>query len=422
MSYNITTIKKLFENINATISSNEFLETHRITPTAFTRERKLSFSDIMQFILKLPQKSLPREIDLYFKKHLPQKSKCSKQAFSKQRQLINASAFKELFSLTSEAAYSSKQTSLWKGHQLYAIDGTCLQLPDTVENRELYGAVSGNTNPLAMARASALYNILDDIIVDVELSTYSSSERVLAEKLIRSYSNIKGKKRPILILDRGYPSRHLIKFLIDENWFFLIRCSTSVMKPVTTAPYGDSFVRDLYKDFPFLFRVIKLKLPSGITETLVTNLYDKNYKKEEIFKLYFERWKIETKYGELKNRMLVENFSGKKPITLEQDFYAALLCSNIVAIIKKIIDYQIEKENLLKELKHRYQANRSYLIGVVIDHIVELIRTSRGRCKTIRVIIDKGKMQRSEIRPNRTSERSIKHLRANYCTSYKTNI
>ncbi|MDE7068249.1 MAG: transposase, partial [Schaedlerella arabinosiphila] len=42
---------------------------------------------------------------------------------------------------------------------------------------------------------------------------------------------------------------------------------------------------------------------------------DTNYHQD----LYHKRWEIETKYGELKTRMRLENFSGKKPQAIRQD-------------------------------------------------------------------------------------------------------
>jgi hypothetical protein len=60
-------------------------------------------------------------------------------------------------------------------------------------------------------------------------------------------------------------------------------------------------------------RVIKFMLDSGEEEVLITNITDKRLGKKAFKKLYFRRWPIETKYGVIKEKLQVENFSSKLP-------------------------------------------------------------------------------------------------------------
>ena len=59
-------ICQLIKNAKDLIASASFKEKHCIQKTAFTRNRKLSFQDIMYFVLGMPQKSLSTELDLFF--------------------------------------------------------------------------------------------------------------------------------------------------------------------------------------------------------------------------------------------------------------------------------------------------------------------------------------------------------------------
>jgi hypothetical protein len=72
----------LIKNVKDLIASASFKEKHCLEKTAFTRNRKLSFQDIMYFVLSMPQKSLTTELDLFFDK---KNFSISKQAFSKAR-------------------------------------------------------------------------------------------------------------------------------------------------------------------------------------------------------------------------------------------------------------------------------------------------------------------------------------------------
>ena len=75
-------ICQLIKNVKDLIASASFKEKHCIGKNAFTRNRKLSFQDIMYFMLSMPQKSLTTELDLFF----GEKSiSISKQVFSKAR-------------------------------------------------------------------------------------------------------------------------------------------------------------------------------------------------------------------------------------------------------------------------------------------------------------------------------------------------
>lgn len=70
--------------------------------------------------------------------------------------------------------------------------------------------------------------------------------------------------------------------------------------------------------------------------------------------LYFKRWPIETKYNTMKNKLEIENFSGRTLISVQQDFYATMYISNLVAITKIMSDEEIKKWTKDKELKYEY--------------------------------------------------------------------
>ena len=65
----------------------------------------------------------------------------SKQAFSKARQNVSYEAFKELCRLFVTIFYESNNNlNKWNGYNILAVDGTTLQVPDTSENVEVFGA------------------------------------------------------------------------------------------------------------------------------------------------------------------------------------------------------------------------------------------------------------------------------------------
>lgn len=47
-----------------------------------------------------------------------------------------------------------------------------------------------------------------------------------------------------------------------------------------------------------------------------------------------ERWEIEVNYDRLKNKMELENYSGKLENTISQDFYSSIYIFNLAMILR----------------------------------------------------------------------------------------
>ena len=59
---------------------------------------------------------------------------------------------------------------------------------------------------------------------------------------------------------------------------------------------------------------------NGEIEVLATSVLNKNILKTENFKeLYFQRWKIETYYEIIKNRLSLENFTGISSLAIKKE-------------------------------------------------------------------------------------------------------
>lgn len=109
-----------------------------------------------------------------------------------------------------------------------------------------------------MARLTALYDVTNDLIVDVQFTGISIGEREHAHRLLSSgtLANDRNYKN-LIIFDRGYPSRALIHELEDKGLSYLIRCSHSFLSCVNGCPDGDHTVTDIYKGRTTQIRVIK---------------------------------------------------------------------------------------------------------------------------------------------------------------------
>lgn len=305
---NIIKVQEFLSAIASKISSKELIDKYRLHICDFTRHKKMDFKSIFGFILSCPNHTLAHDLRHFLRFLDPSDGLTfSKQAFSAARQHISPDGFYDLFRSSYQLA--DQDAALWHGHCLKAIDGTTLRLHNTEENKSVSLTQKNQFGEYAMAKVSALYDISHDLLEDVVLTPCRESEKVQAITLLGQGSSIQNPgKRPIVLFDRGYPSRGLIAFLYSINNLFLMRCPNSFLKSVNLARLGDTVIYFQYKKMEYPLRVIKFLLPGGQVETLLTNLFDEDYGVEDFKELYFKRWGIEGKYRELKVLLKIENF------------------------------------------------------------------------------------------------------------------
>ena len=266
-----------------------------------------------------------------------------------------------------------------------------------------------------------LIDVLNDIIVDARITKSKTSERLIAKQYIETIDNIFSPQKSIIIFDRGYPSYDMFDYLNSKELLFLMRVSTS-FKLAQSVKSPDSILKYKVKGEIKKIRVIKVKLSDEVTETLVTNIYDDTITPVKFKELYFLRWGVESKYKELKNSLKIEEFSGTKPIAIEQDFYASIYLSMVGALLKKDADIAIANDNKNKGLKAKYQSNRNFILGQVFKNIIHIITKNRHRKKILMYILEKAIKIRSQIRCNRSCERKNKHPRKKHHHNVKSCI
>ncbi len=312
----------------------------------------------------------------------------SKQAISKARQHIHPYLFKELFYLSVDLFYKNVSArKLWHGYHLFAIDGSKIELPNSKSNFEFFGELFGHPDPsrrFTLGLASIVYDILDDYIVHASFQHYLSSERSAALVHLQNLEDLGIYKNSVVIFDRGYYSENMFRYCVEHDHLCLMRLKDNIK--LSKKCTGD--MRTILHGNPHdgtsdvEIRVIEVTLDNGTKEYLATNLFDPAITAAMFRELYFYRWPIEIKYRELKERLSMEEFSGATTVSVFQEFYINMLLSNLTALIKNQADEMIQI-SAKSSNKHRYQANRSYIVGR-IKRILPKIPC--GICKLI--IID----------------------------------
>ena len=107
--------------INNIISSNQFVNRHKLHPKAFTRNRSLPFKSVILFLINLLKSSIQSELDKFFKtinhSELPNRVATSS-AFTQARKKLSHKAFIELNQAQVKYFYKNIAYNRWQGFRL----------------------------------------------------------------------------------------------------------------------------------------------------------------------------------------------------------------------------------------------------------------------------------------------------------------
>ena len=176
-------------------------------------------------------------------------------------------------------------------------------------------------------------------------------------------------------------------------------------------------------------RMVKIYLDCGTVQVLITNLDSNEFDTEEISALYKMRWGIETAFDTLKNKLTIENFTGTKPILIEQDIYASIyicnLASALIADTQAAFDaseiQQSGDSSPANPKKHPMAINRSFAIGIIKDLLIKAIISKSPNKKTqfFNQMIEETKTEVLPVRHGRSFSRSKGQRAAMFSNSRK---
>lgn len=409
--------------------SKDIILKYKMGKSDFTRSRKQSFHGTIVFILNFLTKSLSVEIDNFIgfiKQNIKEKEieDFTKSAFVQYRNKIKPEAFKYLSDSLVQEFYTDNDESikLWNGFRLLAVDGSRLNLPDTKELEEIYGVTKNQSQvKIVQARTSVLYDVLNIIVLDGCLSSLSIGESALALNHL-----VFSQEGDLIIYDRGYPSFNLVYEHYEKGVDFLIRVKTDFSNIIrefyeselnsnivkmypggnNTKLSNKTYSKDTFREV----RLVKVELPSGETEILISSLLDTEKYPNSIFKdLYFLRWGVETFYDELKNKIKTEYFSGYSNQSILQDFHAALFVSNVQSLLVAEINDELALES--GRTKYQYKVNCNLSYGFMKNRIITLFFSDKPIKDITSELKDLFKKHTIPIRPNRSYERNTSKYR-----------
>lgn len=308
------------------------------------------------------------ELDNYFE--FLEVAPVSKQAFSKARANLNPDYVRKFADGIGEIAAGNPDAPTWNGMRLIAIDGTDIALENSAELKRAFGC-SGSKKDAATALGSLAYGPLDHAIYDCQIASYATDERELAKLHMARLLEL-GLGGSLLLFDRWYPSAAFLAHALDAGFSFVMRVREK-WNLQADAVESEGWITLCCQGREFSVRVLKLRLSSGETETLLTNLDSEYLPLAQAGELYFKRWGIETAYDILKSKLQLENFSGKTEISVLQDFYATVYLAGFAALCAAQADRQIAANDQNKNLKHTRKSNQNRTIAKLRDRFWRIL-------------------------------------------------
>jgi hypothetical protein len=281
---------------------------------------------------------------------LPQKESVAASSFCEARKKLSEDIFKQANQEVIAAYAPEEYHYKWKGHQVYAVDGSKVTLP-----RKLIDA--GYTTPnkgayYPQGLLSCLYQVHSQMPVDFDLVSHGD-ERSCAKRHLDAL-----EKDDVVVYDRGYYSQEMLY----QHWkrgihlvFRLTESKTNLINEFVTGSETDRGItvfpsatnlKILKKKnpkieiVPLKLRLIKYEV-DGNLYCLGTTLMDRERYPSEVFKdLYHSRWGVEELYKVSKRIMCIQDFHGHYERGVKQEIFAHFL----LITLNRIFSNQVEKD------------------------------------------------------------------------------
>lgn len=324
------------------------LEALASTGTATVRRRRLPAEQVVWLVVGMALMRNESILAIVDRLQLALPSSTGKpiapSAVSQARAKLGEEPMEWLFRMISDAWVKPRsEQNRWRGMSLWAVDGTKLNVPDTPENREAFGALRSGFGEAAypMLRVVALMEARSHLIDSVRIGPIQEQERNVAGDI---WSEI--PQQSLTLVDKGLFAVHRMLDMEEHQRHWLTRARANLhVRIVKELGPGDALIRirvdpDARKrdrDLPttHVVRCIRYQRKGFRPDLLITSLHDpKEFPASELVALYHERWEIELGYDEVKCELLEASVTlrSQSPTLVRQEFWGILIAYNLVRV------------------------------------------------------------------------------------------
>lgn len=371
------TIKSLFHSAVQNVTAH--IQDYSVHPGKdFSRIRKFPPDRLLSFLVAEGSSSTRVELlDFFgFDPDAPTSS-----AFCQQRAKLKPEALKEVLDVFNASLLSSGLPAACAvpGCRCLAADGSTASFYSTprFSGDDYFVSQSHSRKGFYSVHVNALFDLDRRLYMDALLQPVHQKDEFGAFCTMVDRIPALPETLDIYLGDRGYCSYNNMAHVIEKGHCFLFRSkdvlSRGILKNLGLPTQGSfdeavtititrrqskkipsppgshrRFVgRDISFDYvqygsddayTMTFRAVRIQLPSGSYECLVTNLPRNEFPPERLCSLYFSRWKIECAYRDLKYTIGMASFHSCRAAFVEQEVFAGLLLYNITeALVQSVV-------------------------------------------------------------------------------------
>lgn len=316
-------------------------------------------------------------------------------------------------------------------------------LPDNEETQKM-GIHKNQYKTVASIKLSCYFDVFNKILTSISIHSKQTSDlNACIQKQVQAIP-----KDVIAIYDRGYGS-HIVPFWHDKNASkYVIRLKiggSNTVKKFMQSNDNEAFITEslsqkthkrlkalgieVDKNATISYRLVKIILPTGETEILMTNL-DNLFTINDLAELYRLRWGIETCFLCIKSHQMLGIFSGYSESVILQDIWINLLFYNMQTItnleanlrVKKISQKRKNKPSKNKKKQNGgYQLNRNIGAGILRNYWFDLWEKRGDDLEKVLEEMQIYYLQSIEMIKSKKAKRERKMIRTNDRHQTETN-
>ncbi len=356
-------------------------------------------------------------------------------SYCKGRSRISTSFLEAIFEKTSkELVRLERDEDHWKGMALKAIDGSSVQLLDTVLNQGVYPQPGSQKEGCGfpVMGMMGLVNLSHGGWEGMETSVWSEHDATVAPRLLRCI-----EENDLIMADRAFCSyEYIARITTERKAHVLMRLHQARHRKLDwragkkiganqrlvtwskpkVQPAKSELSKKQWKALPeeMTMRLIKVgyqdRCGKKRTIVVVTDLLDPNlHDGMKLTELYTRRWEIEEKLRDVKTTMGMELFTVKSPDMAHKTMLMMMIAYNLIRCLMQSAARDAEVP-----VHHLSFKGTLDLVTSCYGHFKSMAKTCKKRvqyrAKIIRVIATK----RLNIRPYRNEPRAVKRRPKSY--------
>ncbi|MGD8642225.1 MAG: IS4 family transposase [Gammaproteobacteria bacterium] len=236
----------------------------------------------------------------------------------------------------------------WHGKRVYLIDGTTVTLPDTAANQAVYPQQRGQKPGVGfpISRIVGVVCLFSGALLNAAMGTYhgkGGSEQSLLRPMLDTFET-----GDLVVGDAFYGTYFLLASLLEKGVDGVFE-QMGVRKRVTDFRKGyrlghkdhlvtlpkpgkpDWMSQEAYDRVPASITIRELKAKGKVLIT--TLLSPKVYPKQELRRLYQDRWHVELDLRHIKTTLGMETLSCKTPDMVEKEMWVYFLAYNLIRLL-----------------------------------------------------------------------------------------